>query len=82
MIILKLLQFHFLIADFNLLSCEFDSRTLNCCIMWFYTDKIKLLNEVAVKRIALTKLLLFCFFNNKDYCFIPALSKFALKLIC
>ena len=39
MIILKLLQFHLFIADFNLLSCEFDSFTLNYCIESFCMNK-------------------------------------------
>ena len=39
MIISKLPQFHFFIADFNLLSCEFDSLTFKLSIESFYFDK-------------------------------------------
>ena len=36
---LKTTSVSFFIADLDLLSCEFDSFTLNYCIVLFYTDK-------------------------------------------
>ena len=47
MIVLKLLHFHFFIADFSLLSCEFDSfkfKLLYCVI--FILIKIKPLYDI------------------------------------
>ena len=54
MIVLKLL-----IADFNLLSCEFDSFTFKLlyCVI-FILIKIKLLNEIVFSGAALNKVAL------------------------
>ena len=66
MIILKLLLFHCFIADFNLLSCEFDSFTFKVlyCVI-FILIKIKALYDIA-----LTKLLQFLVKIQKQF-FLP-----------
>ena len=51
---LKTTSVSFFIADFSLLSCKFDSFTLNCCIVSFYVEKTKPLYDTT-----LTKLLQF-----------------------
>ena len=58
----------FVIADFNLLSCEFDCFTfklLHYCIVSFHTDKNKL--YFAFNTIACTKLLRFLVKIQKQF---------------
>ena len=50
MIALKLLVLFF-IADFNSLSCEFDSFTLKLCIVSFYIDKNQIIQLHFTKRL-------------------------------
>ena len=70
-IILILLLIRFFIADFNLLSCEFDSfafKLLYCVNLYRY--KIKLyfaFNGIVFNEVALIKLLRFLEKNKKQF---------------
>ena len=61
----------FFIADFNLLSCEFDSFTFTTVALYhFILIKIKLyfaLNGIAFNEVALAKLLRFLVKSPKQF---------------
>ena len=71
MIILKLLNFHFFIADLNLLSCEFGGFTFKLlyCVIFILT-KIKtyfVFNKITVNKITFTRLLQFHVKIQKEF---------------
>ena len=88
MIILKVLQFHFFIGDFNLLSCEFDSFTFKLlyCVI-FILIRIKLIQQNRIYKTFTvpcenSKIVSFASSRMKYNLIFPALSKFAVRLIC
>ena len=54
------------IADFNSLTCEFDSFTFeNYCIQSFYTTKILKMYKTFTVPCENSKIVFVCFFKNK-----------------
>ena len=89
MITLKVLHFHFFIAVLNLLSCEFDSFTfklLYCVIFILIKIKIYFVFNYIYKTFTVpcenSKTVSFASSIIKNIVVFPALSKFAVKLIC
>ena len=88
MIILKILQFHFFIADLSLLSCEFDSFTFTLlyCVISILI-KIKHFYDICIHKTFTvpcekSETVSFASSRMKYNLVFPAVSKFAIKLIC
>ena len=86
MTILKLLQFHLFIADFNLLSWESDSFKFNYRYDSFFIKKTKFFFKIFYNTFTVfcekSKTLFFPSSIMKNIVVFPPLSKFAIKLIC
>ena len=71
-------SFSFFIAAFNLLSCEFDSfvfKRLYCVDCIVSLKKLKNLNcihKTFTVPCENSKIVFFCFFNNKEHCCISS----------